>query len=83
LVVIVPNVLLPPTVALTDQMTLPSRVFATETKNCSVPSTITEAVRGETDTTIPGDKGTEAPPQEHIRRQKSAIVASTARTAWF
>jgi hypothetical protein len=78
----VPTVLLPPTVVLTDQVTLPSRLFVTVTKNCCVPSTITEAVGGETETTIPGDKETAEPPQEDIRRQKSAAVASKAKMAW-
>jgi hypothetical protein len=68
-------------VLLTDQVTLPSVVFATVTTNCCVPSTITEAVGGVTETTIPRDKGTVVPPQEDIRRQKNAAAASTAKMA--
>jgi hypothetical protein len=81
----VPTVVLPPTVLLTDHVTLVLLVLLTVAVNCFVASTTTEAVSGEieTPTTGAGVTAEPPPPQQDIRRQKSVAVASTARVAWF
>jgi hypothetical protein len=83
---IVPAVVLPPTVLLTDHVTLVLLVLLTVAANCFVASTTTEAVSGEIEIATAGGGVTSElppPPQEDIKRQKSATVASTANKTWF
>jgi hypothetical protein len=82
----VPTVLLPPAVLLTDQVTAVLLVLLTVAVNCCVPSTITEALVGEMETATAGGGVTAElppPPQEDIRRQDSAAIASKAKMTWL